>query len=273
VFIIIFVRRLFHLTNIDWSGSWNKSKRLGGGLLIVNFILDVILHLDIILGEIKTLEGERGELGGLLKESLLKADSHTELVIDEPDLVEIDDGHALLPLLDRVERDRLLLHRVRLGDEGAVGLSENLELDSGWVLLLTRANHGLVERLLEDCDVELLAEPLLGIGSDRVHDDIIELLELVVELHRLDIVGVEGQIERVGGASSTLISEGTQTVRGSHEGELDVELLVVASVEVDGLTAILVLTKFRKLHSGRREIGGALDSERHCWLVISILGG
>jgi hypothetical protein len=230
-------------------------------LLVIN-ILDVI-HLNVILGEIKTLEGERGELGRLFEESLLEADSHTELVIDEPNLVEIDDGHALLPLLDSIEGDRLLLHRVGLGNKRAIRLGEDLELDSGWILLLTRANHGLVESLLENCDVELLTEPLLGVGGYSVHDNVIELLELVMELHRLGVVGVEGQIERVGSASSALISEGTQTIWGSHEGELDVELLVVAGVEVDGLTAILVLTKFRKLHTGRREIGGALDSERH----------
>ena len=138
---------------------------------------------------------------------------------------------------------------------------------------LTGADHGLVECLLEDGDVELLTEPLLGVLSDGVHDDVIEFLELVVKLHRLGIVGVEGEVEGVRGTSRTLISEGTQTIGGAHEGELHVNLLVVASVEVDSLTSILVLAKFRKLHGGRGEFSGLLDSERHCWLVISILGG
>jgi hypothetical protein len=95
-----------------------------------------------------------------------------------------------------------------------------------------------------------------------------------MEIHSLGIVGVKGEIKGVGGASSTLISEGTQTIRGAEEGELDVELLVVAAVQVDGLTAILVLTKFRKANRLGREIGGSLDSERHCVVgIIYLLGG
>jgi hypothetical protein len=179
---------------------------------------------------------------------------------------------ALLTLLDRVERDGLPLHRVRLGNEGAIRLGENLELDSGRVLLLTGSNHRLVECLLENRDVELLAKPLLRVGRDGVHDDIIELLELVVKRHRLLVIGVKGKVEGVGCATGTLIGEGTQAVWGAHERELDVELLVVAGVQIDSFAAILVLTKFRKLHRGRGEVGGALDSERHCLLVISILG-
>src|SRR5210317_656926 len=209
------------------------------------------------------LEGEGGKLGRLLEESLLKADRHTELVVDEPNLVEVNDGHTLLPLLDSIERDGLLLHRVRLRYKRAIRLGENLEFDGRWILLLTRANHGLVECLLENGDVELLTEPLLRVGSDGVDNNIIERLELVMELHRLGVIRIERKIERIGCAPRGIISESTHTIRRPHERELDVELLVVASVEIDGLTAILVLTKFRKLHSISREFGGALDSERH----------
>jgi len=95
-----------------------------------------------------------------------------------------------------------------------------------------------------------------------------------VEIHGLGIVGVKGEIKGVGGASSTLISESTQAIRRAEEGELNVELFVVAGVEVDGLTAILVLTKFRKANRLGREIGGSLDSERHCVVcIIHLLGG
>jgi hypothetical protein len=94
-----------------------------------------------------------------------------------------------------------------------------------------------------------------------------------MELHRLGIIGVEGKVQGIGCASSTFISERTQAIWGSHERELNVEFLVVAGVEIDGLAAIFVFTKFRKLHRLGREIGGALDSERHCLVVIYILGG
>jgi hypothetical protein len=124
---------------------------------------------------------------------------------------------------------------------------------------------GLVESLLEDLHVEGLSEPLLGILSHLVHDDIIELLELLVKRHSLFIIGVEGKVERVGCTTSAFISEGTHTVRRAHERELDVELFVVAGIQVDGLAAILVLAKFRKLHSGR-------ENSVDCWIVSDIVG-
>jgi hypothetical protein len=220
------------------------------------------------------LEGKRGELGRLLEESLLKADSHTKLIVNEPDGTDVDDGHALLPLLDRVKGDWLLAHIVSLGDKGAVRLSGNLELESRGVRLLAWANHGLVESLTKNCDIKLLTEPLLRVLGDRVHDDIVKLLELVVKLHGLSIIGIKGKIEGVRSASSTLIGEGTQTIGGAHEGELDVELLVVTTIKVDGLAAILVLTKFREANRLGREIGGSLDSEGHCVdCIIHLLGG
>jgi len=95
-----------------------------------------------------------------------------------------------------------------------------------------------------------------------------------MEIHSLGVVRVKGEIKGVGGASGTLIGEGTETIGGAEEGELDVELLVVAAVQVDGLTAILVLTKFREANRLGREIGGSLDSERHCVVcIIHLLGG
>jgi hypothetical protein len=84
-----------------------------------------------------------------------------------------------------------------------------------------------------------------------------------VKLHRFGIIRVKRKIERIRSTSRAFVSKRTQTIRRAHERELDVELLVVTGVEVDGLTAILVLTKFRKLHNISREFGGALDSERH----------
>jgi len=95
-----------------------------------------------------------------------------------------------------------------------------------------------------------------------------------MELHSLGVIGVKGEVKRVGRATGTLICEGTQTIRGAHERELNVELFVVTSVEVDGLTAILVLTKFREANGLGREIGGSLDSERHCVVgIIHLLDG
>jgi len=245
-----------------------------GNLLLINLILLNLVNLLLFLiREVQALKGEGRKLGGLLEESLLESDSYTELVVDEPNLVEVDDGTRLLTLLDRIERDHLLVHVVALGNERPVRLGENLELHGSWILLLAGTDDGLVEGLLENRHIEILAEPLLRVGGDGVDDDIVELLELVVESHSLFVVGIEREVERVRSASRSLVGVRTQTIRRAKEGELNVELFVVTRVEVDGLAAILVLAKLRKLHGGRRELGRLLDSERHCWLVISMLGG
>jgi hypothetical protein len=84
-----------------------------------------------------------------------------------------------------------------------------------------------------------------------------------MEIHGLFVIGIEGKVKGIRSASRTLISEGTQTERGTHERELDIDFFVVAGVEVNGFTAVLVLAKFRELHRGRGEFSGLLDSERH----------
>jgi|TARA_B110000444_G_scaffold132937_1_gene124910 hypothetical protein len=76
-----------------------------------------------------------------------------------------------------------------------------------------------------------------------------------MKFHRLGVIGVERQVERIGSATSTLISESAQAIWRAHERELNVELFVVAGVEIDGLTAILVFTKFRKVYRRSSEIG------------------
>tara|TARA_B100000767_G_scaffold184288_1_gene171930 strand:+ start:458 stop:688 length:231 start_codon:yes stop_codon:yes gene_type:complete len=76
-----------------------------------------------------------------------------------------------------------------------------------------------------------------------------------MKFHRLGVVGVERKVERVRSATSTLISESTQAIWRAHERELNVELFVVAGVEIDGLAAILVFTKFRKVYRRSSEIG------------------
>src|SRR6056300_1704844 len=115
--------------------------------LLVNFGLLINFHVNfdtVSLGKVETLEGERRKLLRLLEKYLLQADRHTELVVDEPDLVKVDDGQYLLTLLDRVERNTLTLHVVRLGDERSITLGEDLELHGRRVLLLTWANDGFV---------------------------------------------------------------------------------------------------------------------------------
>tara|TARA_R110000851_G_scaffold297513_1_gene452759 strand:+ start:531 stop:761 length:231 start_codon:yes stop_codon:yes gene_type:complete len=76
-----------------------------------------------------------------------------------------------------------------------------------------------------------------------------------MKFHRLGVVGVERKVERVRSATSTFISESAQAIGRAHERELNVELFVVAGVEIDGLTAILVFTKFRKVYRRSSEIG------------------
>ena len=62
-----------------------------------------IFLVNLLIWEVKTLEREGWQLGGLLKESLLETDRHTKLVVNEPDGTDINDGHSLLSLLDTVE--------------------------------------------------------------------------------------------------------------------------------------------------------------------------
>jgi len=53
---------------------------------------------------------------------------------------------------------------------------------------------------------------------------------------------------------------------------LDEDLLVVATVEVDSLSSVLVLTKLGEGNVVGIEIGKLLDGKRHCWLVIYSIG-
>jgi len=201
----------------------------------------------------------------------LESDGHTKLVINEPDGADVNNSHALLTLLDSIKRDRLLAEVVSLRNESPIRLGGNLELESRGVRLLTRANHGLVESLSEYSNIELLTKPLLRVLSDSVNNNLVKLLERLMKLHSLSVIRVKRKVKRVGGTPSALIGKSAQTVRGAHEGKLNVELFVIAGIEVDGLTAILVLTKFREANGLGREIGGSLDSERHCVVVyISI---
>jgi hypothetical protein len=50
------------------------------------------------------------------------------------------------------------------------------------------------------------------------------------------------------------------------KGNWNVELLVVARVEIDGFTAILVFAKFRELH------GGSGENSEACWIESDIVG-
>src|SRR5210317_141186 len=165
--------------------------------LLVNFGLLINFHINfdtVSLGKVETLEGERRKLLRLLKKYLLQADRHTELVIDEPDLVKVNDGQHLLTLLDRIERNTLTLHVVRFWDEGSITLGENLELHGRRVLLLTGSNDRLVKSLLQDGDVELLTEPLLRVLSDSVDNKLIELGHSLMKLDRVGIVGIKGEV-------------------------------------------------------------------------------
>jgi len=203
-----------------------------------------IFLVNLLIWEVKTLERKGWQLGGLLKESLLETDRHTKLVVNEPDGTDINDGHSLLSLLDTVEGNSFLLHVVSFWHKGTIWLGSNLELEGRWVWFLTWAHNRLVESFAENCDIELLTEPLLGVFSHGVDNDLIKFLQLVVKFHSIGVVTVKAEIKGIGRASSALVGESTQAIWGTHEGKLKVELFVVATVEVDGLTAILVLTEF-----------------------------
>src|SRR5210317_452500 len=203
-----------------------------------------IFLVNLLIWEVKTLERKGWQLGGLLKESLLETDRHTELVVNEPDGTDINDGHSLLSLLDTVEGNSFLLHVVSFWHKGTIWLGSNLELEGRWVWLLTWAHNWLVESFTENRDIELLTEPFLGVLGDSIDDDFIKLLQLVMKVHCFSIIRVKAEVERISSASSAFVSERTKAIWGTHEWELKVEFFVVATVQVDGLTAVLILTEF-----------------------------
>jgi hypothetical protein len=70
-------------------------------LVLINLNL-FIVSLCRVLGRdfINILEGEARELLGRLEETLLKADTDSKLVVNEPDLVNLDDAADALTLFD-----------------------------------------------------------------------------------------------------------------------------------------------------------------------------
>jgi hypothetical protein len=65
-----------------------------------------------------------------------------------------------------------------------------------------------------------------------------------MKVHRFSIIGVKAEVKRISSTSSAFVGERTKSIWGTHEWELKVEFFVVATVQVDGLTAILILTEF-----------------------------
>jgi len=232
-------------------------------IFLVVSLIDLIslILLDFVLGWrlLDILEGEARKLLGRLNKALLEAHTDSKLVVDEPDLVNLDDASDALTLLDGGHVDVLALVIVRLRHKlTRLGVVENLELDGCGVVTLARCDNRLVQSLLDDRDAVLLAEPLLRVFSHHLDDNLIESLHLVHEvLH--EWVGVKGQRKSVRRLLGRLIGEGAQAKGRAHLWNLEVNLGGVGAVEVHGATTILVLANLGEDDSGRHEISRLLN--------------
>jgi hypothetical protein len=233
--------------------------RTGSSLVNLNLIAFILSPIVLGRGLFDILESKARELLGWLDQALLETNTDPKLVVDEPDLVNLDDALDALTLLDGSHVYVLALVVVRLGHKlTRLGVVEHLELDGGWVVTLSRCDNGLVQSLLDDRDAVLLAEPLLGVVSHHLDDDIIERLHLVHEV-LYERVGVKRQGECVRRLLGRLVSEGAQAKGCAHLGNLQVNLGGVGAVEVHSATTILILANLGKDDSGRREISRLLN--------------
>ena len=199
----------------------------------------------------------------LLTKSLGEAYTHTELVIDKPDLVKVDDAHTLLSLLETVDGNTLLVHVIGLGQELSSRFCHNLELEGGWIRLLTWTNEWLVQRFTNDFDVVRLAEPLFGILSYGLDDHLIKCLKLFHQGDGAFIVRVKRKVERILRFDSRLVGKRAEAKWRSHERKLKVQLLVIWRVNVYSFTTVFVLLHGRKNSGSGFEMLVTLDDSRH----------
>ena len=229
----------------------------------------VIIHQLLVVLGIRSVAGSRLhcrlvdetetlQLVGRCQEHLLQTHADTKLVVDEPNLVHLDDGHNTLTLLQAVrsQLEQLTARVVRLGSKLAVGPSHHLQLQGRGVVTLARRHRGLVQRLLHHLLVVLLAQARDRVGVYEIHHLLVQLLELGGNLGV-----VQGQAQRVGRLARRRVRVRAQAVGCTELRELKEELGVADAVQVDHLTTHRVLAHSREGDIGSGKVGDATDSE------------
>jgi len=202
------------------------------------------------------------QLVGRCQEHLLQTHADTKLVVDEPNLVHLDDGHNTLTLLEAVrgQLEKLAARVVRLGGKVTVGTGHHLQLQGRGVVTLPRGHRRLVQCLLHHLLVVLLAQASDRVGVYEIHNLVVQLLELGG-----NIGVVQRQTQGVGRLAGRRVGVRAQTVGCTELRELEKELGVTDSVQVDHLAAHRVLANSREGDVGSRKVGDATDSEgSHC---------
>ena len=236
-------------------------------------VLVIVLHQLILLLGIRRVAGSRLycrlvdesetlQLVGRCQQHLLETDADTKLVVDEPNLVHLDDGHYTLTLLQALggQLQQLTVRVVRLGGKVAVGTRHHLQLQSRGVLTLAWSHRRLVQRLLHHLLVVLLAQASDRVGVHKLHHLVIQVLELG------DNLGVvQRQAQGVRRLAGRRVGVGAQTVGCTELRELEKELRVPDAVQVDHLATHRVLANSGEGDIGSRKVGDATDSEgSHC---------
>jgi len=229
-------------------------------LSLINLIsLNLLVILNTLRHLVDILECKARELLGRLEKHLLETHTDTKLVVNEPNLVNLDDASDALTLLDGGHVHILALVIVRLGDKlTSLGIVEHLELHGCRVLTLARSDNGLVERLLDDRNRVLLPEPLDRVVGNHLDDNLIECLHLVHEV--LDLgVDVKRQGKGIRSLLGSLVGESAQAKWCAHLGRLKMNLRVAGTVEVHRATTILVLANLGEDDSGGSELSRLLN--------------
>jgi len=235
-------------------------------LLVVHNLVLVLLCIRRVAGSrlYRRLvdESETLQLVGRCQQHLLQTDADTKLVVNEPNLVNLDDGHYTLTLLKAIrgQLEQLTARVVRLCGKVTVGTSHHLQLQSRCVLTLAWSHRGLVQRLLHHLLVVLLAQAAHRVGVYKLHHLIIQVLELGGNLGV-----VQRQAQGVGRLAGRRVGVRAQTVGCTELRELEKELRVAGAVQVDHLAAHRVLANRGEGDIGSGKVGDATDSEgSHC---------
>lgn len=231
-------------------------------VVVIHQLLVVVLGIRSVAGSrlYRRLvdESEPLQLVGRRQEHLLETHADTKLVVDEPNLVHLDDGHNTLTLLQAVrsQLEQLTARVVRLGCKLAVGTSHHLQLQGRGIVTLARRHRRLVQCLLHHLLVVLLAQARDRVGVHKVNHLLVQLLELGGNLGV-----IQGQAQRVGRLARRRVRVRAQPVGCAQLRELKEELGVADAVQVDHLTTHRILADRREGDIGSGKVGDATDSE------------
>ena len=112
---------------------------------------------------------------GLFTKNLGKAYTDTKLVVDEPNLIEINNAHTLLTLLDTINGHGLVRRIVRFGDEYK---QWNAAFDAGYaaalgksLIIMHGADHQHALKEVDACALAVVETP----------QEIVEILRYVLD--------------------------------------------------------------------------------------------